>query len=123
MSKEKAKKNDSLKLRLDLIPPEVQEALGLVLTFGSMKYEDNNWQNGLEIERIYGALERHLLVWREFPALRDNESDLPHIFHALCNVAFLVWYYYQKQDVSIGQFDVSYFIDKWKKALEKDNEE
>ena len=84
-------KYDSKKLRMDLIPPEVEEALAIVLTYGCTKYGDRNWEKGIAYSRIYGALRRHLLKW-VMGHRRDEESGLPTLWHALCCIAFLVTY-------------------------------
>jgi hypothetical protein len=84
-------KNDVGKNRLDLIPPEAIEALGWVLTHGAEKYGDNNWRGGIKYSRIYGATLRHLTAWAKGEE-KDTESALPHLWHALCELAFLVTY-------------------------------
>lgn len=81
-------KHDSGKLRLDLIPAEAIRALGEVFTFGAAKYGDRNWEEGIDSDRVYAALERHLLAWREGENT-DPESGLPHLAHALTNAAML----------------------------------
>lgn len=83
------RKYDVGKLRLDLIPPEVTRALGEILTYGAGKYGDKNWEKGISEDRLYAALQRHLLAWREGEA-KDEESGLSHLVHALCNLAMLV---------------------------------
>jgi len=82
-------KHDAGKLRLDLIPPEAIRALGEVLTYGANKYDDRNWGKGISEDRLYAALQRHLLAWREGKA-KDKESGLSSLAHALCNLAMLV---------------------------------
>ena len=70
------------------------EALGKVLTHGSKKYGDRNWENGINYSRVYGAIQRHLLDWLKGNYV-DGGSDgsgLPHLYHALCELAFLVTY-------------------------------
>ena len=81
-------KHDNGKLRLDLIPTEAVRGLGEVLTFGAGKYGDRNWEKGLDSDRVYAALERHLLAWREGEII-DPESGLPHLAHVLTNAAML----------------------------------
>ena len=81
-------KHDGGKTRLDLLPPEAIRALGEVLTYGAAKYGPNNWR-GVEAFRYEAALLRHWLAWREGEWL-DAESGLPHLWHVLCNAAFLV---------------------------------
>ncbi|MDR2745269.1 MAG: DUF5664 domain-containing protein, partial [Desulfovibrio sp.] len=82
-------KHDAGKLRLDLVPPEILRALGEVLTYGADKYTDHNWERGIAPDRVYAALMRHLLAWREGEAI-DAESGLPHLAHALTNAGMLL---------------------------------
>jgi len=89
-------KYDVGKLRYDLIPPEVLEALASVLTHGADKYGDDNWKDGIQYNRVYAALERHLQDWRK-GNLIDKDSELPAIWHVLANICFLV-YFESKQD-------------------------
>ena len=81
-------KYDTGKLRLDLIPPEMHEALGKVLTFGAGKYGDRNWEAGIDEGRLYAAAQRHLLAHRKGELL-DPESGLPHLYHAFCNLGMM----------------------------------
>ena len=83
------RKDDSGKLRMDLIPPSVLEELALVLSYGANKYGDNNWQ-GVDSERYIAALLRHYCEWRKGND-RDSESNIRHLSHMLANVAFLLW--------------------------------
>lgn len=83
-------KYDSEKLRFDLIPPEAEHALAAVLTFGAKKYAPDNWRKIKDIpERYRGALRRHLNALQLGEA-RDSESGLPHSWHALACLAFIV---------------------------------
>jgi len=79
------KKFDDGKLRLDLITPEMIRSLGEVLTYGAKKYGDRNWEKGIDEDRLYAACERHLLAYREGQML-DEESGLPHLYHAFCTL-------------------------------------
>lgn len=91
MIKLEAKKYDSDKIRLDLVPAEAVEAIGEVLTFGAKKYSANSWQKlPMFKERYYSALLRHLMAWKRGEKL-DQESGLSYLKHAICNIAFLVW--------------------------------
>lgn len=85
------KKNDSGKLRMDLIPPEVEEELAKVLTKGAEKYEDRNWEIGIKYSRVYSAMRRHLLAWMKGEKV-DGEFGLRHLSHAFCCLAFLLTY-------------------------------
>jgi len=90
MSKGGEKKDDN-KNRLDLIPPQVIEAVGDILTHGAVKYASYNWFKGLKYSRVYGALQRHLNAWYRGEQ-NDLESGKPHLHHALCNLTFLITY-------------------------------
>lgn len=82
-------KQDSFKLRMDLIPPEAEEALAQILTYGAKKYAPRNWEKGISADRVYAALRRHLLGWIKGEPI-DAESGFSHLDHALCCLAFLV---------------------------------
>lgn len=85
------KKDDSLKLRFDLIPPIFLKAVATILSFGARKYGPNNWQTLDNFEERYtGALMRHLNAWRSGERT-DPESGHSHLWHIACNVAFLIW--------------------------------
>lgn len=85
-------KSDAGKLELTLVPPELIEAVAVVRMYGNMKYPDggpNNWR-GVEIDRYKNALFRHLLEYLRAPYGLDVESGLPALYHAACNIAFLL---------------------------------
>jgi hypothetical protein len=82
-------KHDTGKIRLDLVPPELMIAVGTILSFGADKYGDNNWRGGLNYSRIVGALLRHLVAYQMGEKI-DPESGKPHLWHAACNLAFLI---------------------------------
>lgn len=83
-----AKKNDSEKIRLDLIPPEALNAVGRAFTFGAKKYSADNWRGGFEWRRLIGASIRHINAFNGGEDL-DPESGLCHIDHALACLAML----------------------------------
>ena len=85
----KEARNDTNKLRFELIPPEANEALAEVLTYGAQKYGQRNWEKGLYHDEIMGALLRHLHEYQK-GNLIDPESGLTHLSHAYCNLAFLI---------------------------------
>lgn len=82
-------KFDADKPRYDLIPPELNEAVAQVLTFGAAKYAARNWEQGMNWGRAYAALQRHM---NAFWAGEDNdpETGMPHTWHAGCCIAFLI---------------------------------
>jgi len=85
-----ARKHDDNKLRMDLIQPEFLIELAKVLTHGAAKYGANNWQGLPDAHnRYYAALLRHLMEWRKGHTI-DQDSTLPHLAHAICNLMFLL---------------------------------
>lgn len=84
-------KFDQDKPRHDLIPPESMDGLAKVLTFGAKKYNDRNWERGMDWGRVYAALQRHLLAWWGGQNL-DPETGLSHLHHADACLAFLQTY-------------------------------
>lgn len=82
-------KFDGSKDRYDLIPPSALEALAKVLTYGARKYKPNNWRECEDIARYQGAAMRHFEAYRR-GQYYDEESGMPHLWHAITNVAFLL---------------------------------
>ena len=94
MSKnKKAYKHDQGKPRLDLVPPGIIEAVGIVRTYGSEKYNTTQGWQKVEPERYTAALMRHLCKFLRNPQGVDEESGLPHLWHMACNIAFLIEMY------------------------------
>lgn len=86
------RKADGGKDRWDLLPIGPIRWVVKVLTFGSCKYDDNNWMHVVEDrpDAYYAAALRHLTAWRDGQHL-DPESKLPHLAHCICCVLFLLW--------------------------------
>ena len=82
-------KHDGGKPRLDLVPPELIEAVGTVMTHGAEKYGEASYRN-VEPKRYRSALMRHICKWLKDPHGKDEDSGLPHLWHIACNVAFLL---------------------------------
>ena len=82
---------DTGKLRLDLLPPEWEEALAQVMTHGVKKYAERNWELGMDWSKVYGPLRRHVLAWLKGEEL-DRESGLPHMAHVAWNALALMVY-------------------------------
>lgn len=82
-------KFDANKSRYDLIPPEIEEAIAKVLTFGTVKYGERNWELGMKWGRPYAALRRHMAAWWSGED-NDPETGMPHTWHAACCIAFIV---------------------------------
>jgi hypothetical protein len=83
-------KFDKDKPQYHLIDTKTLEALATVLTYGAKKYAPNNWMLVEPFnERYYDALMRHLLAWKK-GEMNDEESGLPHLWHAITNLHFLI---------------------------------
>lgn len=82
-------KHDGSKPRTDLLPTAPLFAIADVLGFGAKKYAAHNWRAGLEYQRVYGAILRHLFAWQEGEDL-DPETGLNHLAHAGCELLFLL---------------------------------
>jgi hypothetical protein len=101
-----AVKYDNGKTRYRLLPPELEEAVAVVLEYGAKKYADRNWELGMDWSRPYDALRRHLKNWwnqidRGAGPGVDEESNINDLKHAACNIAFLLAY----QERNIGKDD------------------
>ena len=85
------KKFDADKNRLDLIPMQVMEEIGKVLTIGAQKYGKDNWKKGMKWSRLQAAALRHYSQWSQKEA-KDPETGLSHLAHMMTNILFLMWY-------------------------------
>lgn len=91
MSGESFVKHDDGKTPLALLPPVAIEEMGRVLGYGAKKYAPDNWRKVGDDwkSRYLSAALRHLFAYMRGEMI-DVESGLPHLSHALCNLAFLV---------------------------------
>lgn len=90
--KEQGRKDDSAKLRYSLLPSGTVNQVVQVLEFGSKKYADNNWQKVENSRtRYYDAAMRHIDAWFNGD-LKDAETGLHHLAHAICCLMFLMWF-------------------------------
>jgi hypothetical protein len=99
-------KHDGGKPRLDLVPPEIIEAVGAVMTHGAEKYGEASYKD-VEPKRYRAALMRHICKWLKDPHGTDEDSGLPHLWHIACNVAFLCEldnFYDVKKPLTINEF-------------------
>lgn len=81
------RKEDALKPRLDLLVegmPRALEEVAMVLTFGSQKYADHNWQHvDRAPQRYLAAGMRHELALATGET-HDPETGAHHLAHKLC---------------------------------------
>ena len=82
-------KADAGKPRPTLVPMSLIKAVMEVREYGCRKYHDpENWRK-VEPQRYRDAMCRHLIAYLEGNET-DDESGLPHLWHAACNIAFLI---------------------------------
>lgn len=82
-------KADAGKAQLSLVPFQIVYDIARVREHGTMKYGDPaNWKQ-VEPQRYVDALLRHTLAFAEDMHSTDQESGLPHLWHAATNIAFL----------------------------------
>lgn len=82
---------DDGKPRVELVPTVLIEEAAKVFTFGAIKYNSHNWTKGLPWLQPYASAMRHLMAWHQGEDL-DKESGLPHLAHAIVNLAMLLHY-------------------------------
>ncbi len=91
MEVETGRKFDLDKIRTDLLPSRALEEVAAILTHGSKKYGDRNWETGIKYGRLYGALLRHLWAWWRGESV-DEETGKSHLAHAACCILMLLHY-------------------------------
>ena len=91
-------KADGGKPRPSLVPPALIDGVMRIREFGTARYGDpNNWRK-VDADRYHDALLRHILaMWEDWGAV-DPDSGMPHLWHAACNIAFLMQYMEEEQD-------------------------
>lgn len=86
------KRDNSGKTRHDLVPAYAQEQYARVLTMGSDKYGERNWERGMKWSSVLASAERHLQAIKRGEDY-DKESGILHSAHLMCNAGFLTEYY------------------------------
>lgn len=88
---EQSAKHDEGKPRLSLVPPSLIEAVGIIRTYGTEKYNNDpdGWKR-VSKERYKDALMRHLVEYLKDEKAVDVESGYLDLWHIACNVAFLI---------------------------------
>ena len=80
------------KTRHDLVPVFAQEQYARVLTKGSEKYAERNWELGMKWGKVIASMKRHIQAF-ESGEDYDAETGLLHTAHIMCNAGFLTEYY------------------------------
>jgi len=80
------------KTRHDLLAPWALDQIARVYTYGTQKYDDDNWWKGLKWKKdVFGCILRH--IWKWFRGeINDDESGLHHLAHAAWNCMALMEY-------------------------------
>ncbi len=96
------------KIRHDLVAPWALNEIARVYTYGTVKYDDDNWWKGLRWKRdVFGCVLRH--VWKWFRGeINDDESGLHHLAHAAWNCMALMEY--ERNEIGIDD-RVPYVLD------------
>lgn len=76
---------------LTLIPLITLYDEAKVWEYGAKKYARNNWQKGMNWSVPLACALRHLAKFQAGEDL-DEETGLPHIAHAMCNLRMLTLY-------------------------------
>ena len=86
------RKFDYEKPRWDLVHWEELQDMVDVLTFGSKKYDDDNWKRVPgAVKRYKAALMRHFVDYTK-GELKDPETGKSHLAHMMCCIHFLQWF-------------------------------
>lgn len=80
------------KLRYDLVHPWAHEQMVNVLTKGSIKYAERNWEKGMAWSKVIASTKRHLSAIEKGEDF-DKETGELHASHLACNAHFLTAYY------------------------------
>ena len=80
-------KFDHEKNRWHLLDFEFMDECVRVLTYGAVKYAEDNWKQ-VERKRYVSALLRHISAYMQGKST-DHETGCSHLAHAFCNLMFL----------------------------------
>ena len=81
-------KDTANKLKYDLVEAQWIESMAKVMTFGSAKYTPGTWRKG-DPNNYLAATFRHIQAYR-MGEIKDPESNLPHLYHAMTNLGILI---------------------------------
>jgi hypothetical protein len=86
-------------------PGRALASTAAVLTFGAKKYKPGNWAKGMPWSVCFTCTMSHLLKAFQGEE-KDEESGLPHLAHAMCNMLFLLAYrdHYPEGDDRMVEF-------------------
>ncbi len=84
------RKYDEGKTRFDLVPPLAEEAVAEVMTYGALKYDEENWRYVANAKRRYQAAARRHMNAHRRGELFDAESGKPHLAHAAASLMMVL---------------------------------
>lgn len=100
------------KVRYDLVAAWGMEQIAKVYTYGTIKYDDDNWWKGLKWKKdVLGCIFRHTWAWVRGERF-DPESGLHHLAHAAWNCITLMEY--EKNGIGVDD-RVPYTLDLMEK--------
>ena len=70
--------------RYDLVTPFGLKRLAIIMEKGAIKYEDRNWEKGMEFSRLLDSAERHL------EQFKMGLTDEDHLAQAAFNVFAII---------------------------------
>lgn len=91
-------KHDHGKPMMSLIDSEFLTETALVLTFGAVKYDVDNWRKGIPVRRLLDATLRHVNAINAGEDA-DPETGLHHAAHAACELMFAMWMIRHRPDL------------------------
>jgi hypothetical protein len=94
-----AKKYDSGKPQLSLVPVEALEAIASAMAYGAAKYGKNNYKLGHKWSRCLDAALRHLYALAHGEEI-DPESGNTHLSHALASLSMLSYHIKHHPDLN-----------------------
>lgn len=65
-------------------------------TYGSIKYKDENWRDGLTYKETFGSMMRHAVMWF-LGEERDKESGCHHLAHVAWNALAILEFILQSR--------------------------
>lgn len=93
----RARRYNSGKNNLQLVPAYALEQIGWVMTKGALKYGPWNWQKGMPWSEVEASLQRHLALYKSGEDY-DKESGMPHMAHVAVNAMFILEYMISKPE-------------------------
>lgn len=82
LDKEAGVKFDEGKARWDLLPFDGMKGVLEVFGKGAIKYDDRNWEKGMDHSRLFAACHRHLAAYWQGED-HDPEFGTHHLDHAI----------------------------------------